>query len=61
LIFISASAAGGFSPCLLWTKMSQERFAVKFFFESTTYRMFLIQDIVDGLEAAPMVWGYSKI
>ena len=41
--------------------MSQRRFAVNFFFESMSYEIFLIQDVVDWFERTSMVWGYTKI
>jgi hypothetical protein len=41
--------------------MSQSRFAVNFFFESSGYEFILSQDIVHRFEGTSMVWGDTKI
>ncbi|MPL60869.1 hypothetical protein SDC9_06431 [bioreactor metagenome] len=46
---------------LVRSNMSQRRFPVKFFFESSTYRFRLAQDVVYRLERTPMNGGHAKI
>jgi hypothetical protein len=49
---------GGLARSLIDPNVSQRRFAVKSFFESMGYELFLIQDIVHRLERTSMMWGY---
>ncbi len=49
---------GGLARSLIDPNVSQRRFAVKRFFESMGYELFLIQDIVHGFERKSMMWGH---